>query len=212
MLQKVLKFDLGAKVLNSIRMKKFMASACLVLVLSVSPCQASAEAPLWRKAAPPKGQPSKRYSPDRIILKFKDAAYFRGPSPAAQKVKVKIHKHFKKLGISVVKPLDKKKGVIEAIKELYESGLVEYAELDYELDIDLTPNDPQLGQLWGLHNIGQSGGTVDADIDALEAWDMNTGNQDIVVGVIDTGVDYNHGDLSGSMWTNPGEIPGNGRG
>jgi hypothetical protein len=82
-LQKNIKFDLGTKGLNAIRLKKFLALACLVLVLSVSPCQAAAEAPLWRKAASSKGQPSKKYSSDRIIVKFKDAAYFRGPSPSA---------------------------------------------------------------------------------------------------------------------------------
>ncbi|MFH1243854.1 MAG: S8 family serine peptidase [Pseudomonadota bacterium] len=125
-------------------------------------------------------------------------------------MKVKISKEFKYFGISVLKAIDKKRPVKEIIKELYESGLVEYAEPDYVVDMDLTPNDPQFGQLWGLFNTGQSGGTVDADIDASDAWDINTGNPDIVVGIIDTGVDYNHEDLSANMWTNPGEVPGNG--
>ncbi|MCF3609049.1 hypothetical protein L2E81_21680 [Planktothrix agardhii 1033] len=59
-----------------------------------------------------------------------------------------------------------------------------------------TPNDPGYSQLWGLNNTGQSGGTADADIDAPEAWDIQKGNQNLVIGVIDTGVDYNHPDLS----------------
>ena len=45
----------------------------------------------------------------------------------------------------------------------------------------------------------------DADIDAPAAWAFGTGNTGIVVAVIDTGVDYNHEDLSGNIWTNPGE-------
>ena len=73
-----------------------------------------------------------------------------------------------------------------------------------------TPNDPSYTQLYGLNNTGQTGGTADADIDAPEAWDLSTGSRSIVVGVIDTGVDYNHPDLAANIWTNPDEIPGDG--
>jgi len=73
-----------------------------------------------------------------------------------------------------------------------------------------TPNDPSYPQLWGLNNTGQTGGTPDADIDAPEAWDIQTGNPNLVIGVIDSGVDYTHPDLAANIWTNPGEIAGNG--
>ena len=72
------------------------------------------------------------------------------------------------------------------------------------------PNDPRYGDLYGLHNTGQSGGTTDADIDAPEAWQVSTGSRDLIVGVIDTGIDYTHTDLAANMWVNPGEIAGNG--
>ena len=85
-------------------------------------------------------------------------------------------------------------------------ALVEY---DFQVTVQLTPNDPLLNNLWGMNNIGQTGGTTDADIDAPEAWDVKT-NSDVVVAVIDTGIDYSHEDLAANMWTNPGEIPGNG--
>lgn len=67
-------------------------------------------------------------------------------------------------------------------------------------------NDPSFNQLWGLHNTGQAGGTIDADIDAPEAWDITTGSSDIIVAVIDTGVDYTHPDLAANMWTNTAEL------
>jgi subtilisin family serine protease/Ca2+-binding RTX toxin-like protein len=75
---------------------------------------------------------------------------------------------------------------------------------------DTTPNDPSFADQWALHNTGQLGGTVDADIDAPAAWDINTGSGKAVIGVVDSGVDYNHPDLNDNMWHNPGEIPGDG--
>ena len=87
---------------------------------------------------------------------------------------------------------------------------VEAVEPNYIVRTQVVPNDPRFGELWGLQNIGQTGGTGDADIDAPEAWDTVTGSSAVVTAVIDTGVDYTHPDLAANMWTNPGEIPGNG--
>ena len=100
--------------------------------------------------------------------------------------------------------------VKEAISRLNQNPDVIYAEPNYIVNIATTPNDPDLSQLWGLHNTGQTGGTVDADIDAMEAWSVARGDATIVIGVIDTGVDYNHPDLAANIWTNPNEIPGDG--
>ncbi|MEM7673854.1 MAG: S8 family serine peptidase [Verrucomicrobiota bacterium] len=91
-------------------------------------------------------------------------------------------------------------------------GSVLTVEPNYTRDLYRTiPNDPKFGQLWGQDNDGSAGGTPDADIDAPEAWDVNIGgSSDVVVAVIDTGVDYLHEDLAANMWMNPGEIAGNG--
>lgn len=82
-----------------------------------------------------------------------------------------------------------------------------YVEPDFTIHIDAAiPNDPRFPDLYGMNNVGQSGGS--ADIDAAEAWDITIGSRNNVVGVIDSGVDYAHPDLIGNMWTNPGEIAG----
>lgn len=98
--------------------------------------------------------------------------------------------------------------ILAAIALLEATGLVEYAEPDYQVSLVAIPDDPHFGSLWGMHNSGQTGGTPDADIDAPEAWDVVTGTPGVAV-VIDTGIDYNHVDLAANMWVNPGEIPGN---
>ncbi len=77
----------------------------------------------------------------------------------------------------------------------------------------IVPNDPQFGAMWDMDNIGQSGGTPDADIDAPEAWDITTGGitaqgDTIVVAVVDGGFKLNHVDLN--FFKNYNEIPNNG--
>ncbi len=72
------------------------------------------------------------------------------------------------------------------------------------------PNDPRFDELWGMQNTGQTGGTPGADISATAAWHEFTGSTAVVVGIIDSGIDYTHPDLAANIWTNPNEIPGNG--
>jgi subtilisin family serine protease len=85
-----------------------------------------------------------------------------------------------------------------------------YAEPDYQVRIATIPDDPQFADQWDMDNTGQLGGTIDADIDAPDAWDLSTGSGSTVVAVIDTGVDYLHPDLAPNIWSNPGEIAGDG--
>lgn len=91
------------------------------------------------------------------------------------------------------------------IAKCEQSGLVEFAEPDYLLHAALTPNDPKYldGTLWGLHNTGQAGGTLDADIDAPEGWDVRSSASNIVVAVLDTGIRLTHEDLATNIWTSP---------
>lgn len=98
----------------------------------------------------------------------------------------------------------------QAIAGLRNNPHVEYAEPNYLVQMEAAPNDPSYPDLWGLNNTGQTGGTPGSDIDAERAWNVSTGSHNVMVAVIDTGVDYTHPDLAANIWTNPGEIAGNG--
>lgn len=79
------------------------------------------------------------------------------------------------------------------------------AEPNYFRYIEAAPNDPRFGEMYGLHNTGQTGGVADADIDAPEAWDISVGSPNVVVAVLDSGIDMSHPDLLANLYTNPGE-------
>ena len=99
--------------------------------------------------------------------------------------------------------------VADAVRKLERQPGVLSAEPNYILHTLARPSDSMFDQLWGLDNVGQAivghSGTADADIDAPEAWDLSTGSSSVVVGVLDTGVAYDHPDLEGQIATNPGE-------
>jgi subtilisin family serine protease len=78
------------------------------------------------------------------------------------------------------------------------------ANLIYRLDATV-PNDPDFPRLYGLRNEGASSGVVGADLGMTTAWDYSTGSSSVVIGIIDSGVDFNHPDLAANIWKNPGE-------
>ena len=96
---------------------------------------------------------------------------------------------------------------VELLSLLANDPAVEYAEPNYVVRLEATPNDSSFPALWGLFNTGFNtvggGGLAGADIDAPGAWDITTGSRANVVAIFDTGVDYNHPDLSANMWSAP---------
>jgi subtilisin family serine protease len=148
------------------------------------------------------------YHPSRVLVGFKPGAEAAGDlrwhgTPVASAVPLAG-------GLWEVN-LPPGTSVASAVASLGGSFWVNYVEPDYTVRLATVPSDPQFSSLWGMNNTGQTGGTIDADIDAPEAWDLTTGSSSTIVAVIDTGVDYNHPDLAANIWTNPGEIPGDNR-
>ena len=117
--------------------------------------------------------------------------------------------------VSIKLKNDKIGGPLSAIKELENNPFIDKVMPDTKVSRRNIPDDAQFNQQWALQNTGQSGGTIDADIDAPEAWDLSTGGvtplgDTIVVAIVDGGMLLTHADLIPNLWKNWGEIPGNG--
>lgn len=101
----------------------------------------------------------------------------------------------------------KSKDASSLLVELSGDPDVVFAEPNYLAYGGVDPNDTLYNSLYGLKNTGQTifaiRGTFDADIDADEAWNFGTGTREYVVGVIDSGIDYNHPDLAANVWSAP---------
>lgn len=91
---------------------------------------------------------------------------------------------------------------------------VEYVEPNYYLWPTATPNDTLFTQQWGLKNNGQEvrgrRGTAGADIEAPAAWNIAKGGRNVIVAVIDTGVEIFHPDIAPNRWYNTKELQGAG--
>jgi len=169
-----------------------------------------------------------QFAPDEILIKFKpDIAlekkreaveYLRGRilthtgqelSPGDWDSRVPSKRSFLLSPDTLHLKLPEDVGTERALEALKGNLDIEYAEKNSIGHFFILPDDLRFGELWGLHNTGQTEGTPDADIDAPEAWDVFTGSSDIIVAVIDTGIAWNHVDLQANMWVNIDEIPGN---
>ncbi|WII73936.1 S8 family serine peptidase [Bdellovibrio sp. 22V] len=153
-------------------------------------------------------------APGEFLVKLKKRVSVIKTSPTV--VSAQLHSSIKTLipeqNIVVVK-----RAIFEdrtaALKALRENPFVENAEPNYKVFAHRTPDDPMLPQQWGYHNYGQADadrtlGVRGMDIGALKAWDLTTGSKNILVAVIDSGVEYFHADLQENMWVNPKEFAG----
>ena len=140
--------------------------------------------------------------PGQYIIKYKSNA--RAKSAKVIKKSASIRSTFNLFNFQV---LDTNQDIVPENfeKQMMDSGEIEFIEYNYIHRIIATPNDPDFPGLWGIRDNGSN-----TDVDAQAAWEINKGSKDVVIGVIDTGINYNHPDLEANMWRNPGEIPGNG--
>jgi len=146
----------------------------------------------------------KEVAANEVLVKFR-AVPVQAILQAEQAAEVDVAVEVGNIG--VLRFHSRSKNAAKLVAELSARPDVEYAEPNYILYADLVPNDPRFSELWGLRNTGQpilgTPGTPGADISAVSAWDITTGSRANVVGVVDTGIDYNHPDLAANVWSAP---------
>jgi len=155
------------------------------------------------------------YSNNSLIITYKQGISQAMQSSANRGAKTKRFKHI--LGGRLAKLTFSSGDIHLLMKRLRKHPAIESVELDRNIALNepaAVVDDPAFDSLWGMKNTGQNirgvDGVVGADIDAETAWQKTVGSKDIVIGVIDTGFDYTHPDLVDNVWTNPGEIAGDG--
>ncbi|MCI0748813.1 MAG: S8 family serine peptidase, partial [Verrucomicrobia subdivision 3 bacterium] len=156
-----------------------------------------------------------RHVEGELLVKFADGSRGAAAERARQTMQHEVRRNFDFIGwqqirlprgVSVEEGLAKYRnlpGVLAVEPNYIAEGpdpIVDPVPLvSAETATGLTPNDPGFLEQWGL-----------AKIHATNAWEVSTGDSNIVVAIIDSGINYDHEDLAAHMWRNPGEIPANG--
>lgn len=155
-----------------------------------------------------------RSDPPEVIVKFRAGTSQNVIKEILSRFNDRIEDEIESVsGLTAIDDLDNREAesIVSQYRELPE---VEYAEPNYEININhagggfkhLHPNDPRFLEQWALANDGRNGGKEGADIGAMRAWATTTGSDEIVVAVLDSGVDYTHTDLANNIWVRPASV------
>lgn len=157
------------------------------------------------------------YQPGEIIVRFKDNVPEDRRENTVQAMGMRVMKSYRRARFSRVE-LAANQSVAEALEEIQRDPDVEFAEPNYIHYASAAPNDPQYSQLWAARNTGQAitdpmdldgrytvyGGTAGKDMRLEQAWAHQTDCSSVVVAVLDSGINYDHEDLSANMWDGSG--------
>ncbi len=171
----------------------------------------------------PKAVPrSSRDTEAEVLVKFKPAISASEKRKIAGRLGDRIEDNLELVsGLVAIDDMDNADAAKVAAQYSAMSEYVDYAEVNFEIRAELptfrevsqkpvdndaplnSPNDPHFADQWALSNSGQNGGKANSDVAALRAWQKSQGSSDVVIAVLDTGVDYTHSDLVANMWFRP---------
>jgi len=168
-------------------------------------------APAGAFADRPGRAPGTASAPGELLVRFESSAGPADRAGARRQAGTRLEDRLPVQGLDLVH-VELGVSVAEAARRLEREPGVRYAEPNYYRSTSRIPSDPYLGELWGLHNVGQrvsgSTGTPDADVDAPEAWDVATGDPAVTVAIVDSGISRSHPDLAPNAWVNAAETGG----
>lgn len=149
------------------------------------------------------------YVPDQILVKFKSAASAPFVEATIAAYQAKQIRRIPKIEVFLLQ-IPKELTVEEMLYVLRKNPYIEFAEPNYKAYLAVTPNDTLFRWQYALHNSGQEigdspespKGTPNADIKAPSAWEETKGDGEVVIAVIDTGVDMEHPDLENQIYSN----------
>jgi thermitase len=150
-------------------------------------------------ANPPTGVPANppEFVAGQVLVKFQPGAAADQIAEAHARIGGEVIETLPGIDVQVVRV---PAGLEQARLAAYQHNPnVEFAELNGIWRVEWTPDDPRVGEQWQYHNTGQTGGTPDADIDAVEAWDVTRGSAQVRIAILDTGIDPHHNDLGGKV-------------
>lgn len=164
-----------------------------------TPSRATAERPEQVKAS---------FAPGELLVRYRPGTGAERRRATLERRSATLEERLEAPGLELVR-LSPGVSVREAAQAFEDLPSVRYAEPNFYRYLRFVPDDFGFPKLWGLHNTGQdilgTAGTLDADIDAPEAWETTLGNPAVTVAVVDDGLDYSHPDLELNVWRNPGE-------
>lgn len=153
------------------------------------------------------------FAPDVLLIRFEDHVGQSDVESLLQDTGITAEKKIvRALNIWRLRVDLQRRQLATALYEVRQAPGVIAAQYDHFLSQRVIPDDPMFEDQWNFHNTGQTGGVDDADVDAVEAWDLNTGGynalgHEIAVAIIDGGCDTTHPDLLENLWRNFAEIP-----